>query len=109
MRARYPDGPDYEWRIHWIGGKRVAIVLDLDRGGQSVTNGIDKIAEDLHVDRIIYRDSMGQWDYWERGRGFFPLAVVPEGKEDAIPCPTMDLAVEIAKNRYIVVHGKEKR
>ena len=95
-------GPDYKWRVHWIGSCRVAVVVDLDKGGRSVTNAIDDIADVLGVDHIVYCDSMGQWDYWDRKRGFLPLAVVPEGKKDPIPCPTMDLALEIAKARYIL-------
>lgn len=49
---------DSERRIVWI--------VDEDRGNRSVTNDADKVVAELHVNypgfRIIYRDSIGNWD-----------------------------------------------
>lgn len=51
-------GSDSERRVVWI--------VDEDKGGRSVTNDADAVVAELAVNypgyRIIYRDSMGNWD-----------------------------------------------
>lgn len=59
------NGPDFAFQTF---GDRVEII-DLDRGGQSVTNGAEKVIEvvaglvpELHKKLVVYRDSDGRWD-----------------------------------------------
>jgi hypothetical protein len=50
-------------------------IIDLDRGGASVTNDADRVVEDLAAKygarRIIYRDSIGNWDELRHEAGRF--------------------------------------
>ena len=81
-----------EYSIEEINGKNTGIVIDKDQGGPSVTNTISKIAQKLNVDQIIYRDSLGIWDFWSKKTGFVSLAKSP-GK----PLTDIDEAIESAR------------
>jgi hypothetical protein len=76
--------PDYE-----IVGDRQGIVylVDLDRGGPSVTNSAElvvaKVAPNYPGHRIVYRDTTGRWDELVHTDGTFTgirawLGNVPE-------------------------------
>lgn len=86
------------------------IVIDNDlEGSRSVTNDIDEIHielnkkfenDDAPIDNIIYRDSMGVWDLWNKSKGFISLSL--HGKSNR----NMDTAIEYAK--YIFRNKKEE-
>ena len=56
-------GPDYE--IVAVGGG-IVFLVDLDRGGRSVTNAAEQVWADVMAQhpgaRVVYRDSTGRWD-----------------------------------------------
>ena len=58
-------GPDFDYEV--MGS--VVVIYDLDKGGKSVTNGIDMVLEaiareigGLSDKKVIYRDSQGVFD-----------------------------------------------
>ena len=67
----------YAYHIEVINGHTVGIVIDLidEYGGCSVTNCIEEVAKEIGVDKIIYCDSKGDWDFWSVETGFKSLAV----------------------------------
>lgn len=91
---------NYTYRIIKIAGHKVALVIDNNKEGyRSVTNDIDFIALKLGVDKIIYRDSLESWDYWDSDIGFMTLAV------NGVPTRDCDVALEVASARYFNVIG----
>jgi len=55
----------------YINDQKVAIVVDLNiPGTRSVANDLGNIADKLDVKKIIYRDSMRRWDYYDIYVGF---------------------------------------
>lgn len=84
---------DYEFfsltRIDDIPYSSVWIGEDPDlHGHPSLTNSVSDLADDVGADHIIYRDSMGNWDGWEKEKGFYSLA--EQGK------PTREMVRAIA-------------
>lgn len=87
------------------------VVIDNDlEGSDSVTNDMDEIhlelnkntdGEDVVVDNIVYRDSMGVWDLWNKEKGFISLSL--HGKSNR----NMDTAIEYAK--YIFKNNNEEK
>lgn len=95
-------GAYFLWRIVWLELQRVAIVIDLDlEWSTSVTNAIDSVADHLFVDHIVYRDSMGVWDYWSRDHGFGSLSHIPSGGEDFVPTKDLKTAIGVARKKYL--------
>ena len=90
----------YEHNIIEEDGYRFAIVIDLaDENSEivatSVTNNIVNVADELGVDYIVYRDSMLQWDFWDRKNGFGTLS------EDGEACMDVYRAIARAQERYL--------
>ena len=86
----------YQYSIIELNNILVGIVLDNNEDNfMSVTNNIDNIANDLNVSHIIYKDSEGVFDYWQKQLGFRSLSV--QGHE------THDLtkALQMAQIAYI--------
>jgi len=58
---------DHAGKIVWI--------RDLDAGGKSVTNDAENVVQELNERhpgyRVIYKDSMGQWDELNHDNGKF--------------------------------------
>lgn len=90
----YRDGKtccEYKYKYcEEIPGIKLGIVVDLDSGGRSVTNFIESVANQIGVDKIVYRDSMGIWDFWNIKIGFMSLS----GDE---PCKDLKEAIENLK------------
>ena len=69
-----------DYSYHWAKacGARVLVILDLNKGGRSVTNDVEAVFEEIGHEEIaaaggiIYRDSMGQFDGISRGLGGRP-------------------------------------
>ena len=95
--APYSTTPKYSYKIFIVEGKPVAVVIDESDGCAcpSVTNAIETVAEELGVCDVIYRDTTGQWDYWNATSGFAPLG------ENGKPTRNMGRAIEIALFRYL--------
>lgn len=86
--------PDYYCKKIEINGKEVAIMIDKDLGNISLTNSIDEVAKIENVKFVIYKDSMGNFDYWDSENGFKSLA------KNGIPSQNEELAIEIAKEKF---------
>jgi len=97
----FSNTPKYSYRIIHIGNRRVGVVIDESDGCAcpSVTNAVEMVAKEIGVEHIVYRDTMGNWDYWDK-KGFAPLA------QNGKPTKDMDKAIEVAKERYF--HHKER-
>ncbi len=54
----------------------VVFIVDLDRGGRSVTNDAERVWADVQAEypgaRLVYRDTMGRWDEIVGGSKFKP-------------------------------------
>lgn len=54
-----------DYQIVAISGG-IVFLVDLDRGGRSVTNAAEQVRSDVMAQhpgaRVVYRDSMGRWD-----------------------------------------------
>ena len=90
----------YDYSLLLVCGKIVGLVEDLAHEescvvAPSVTNRIYDIAEEIGVESIIYKDSMGHWDFWSKQRGFLTLA------QNGIPCKGTMEAIERATVRYL--------
>jgi len=88
---------DIAWRLYG----NILVIIDLDSGGPSVTNDAEAVIErfakaGINVDalRIIYRDSMGQWDGLATRNGRF-YCFVPLATKD------VGYAIDIARNRTV--------
>jgi hypothetical protein len=92
---KFPQS-SYKYCVTLINNNRVGVVVDKDEDGfMSVTNNIENIANELKVNKIIYKNSDGTFDYWELNLGY--RALVKKGEftknlRDAIMC---------AKNSYL--------
>jgi len=86
---------NYSQEIKMLNDKKVAIIIDNDAGGRTVTNDIDNIAKQLNVNYIIYQDTMHIWDFWSKDRGFATLALSGEATRDK------DTAIAVAMRRYL--------
>lgn len=61
---------DFTYHTRQINGTSVLVIVDLDRGGMSVTNNIEAVVKsiaaelgsDVYKMPIIYKDSMGIYD-----------------------------------------------
>lgn len=63
---------DFEYHLTRFEGKPTLLIRDLNLGGCSITNNIEnvvgeiaeaaKISPEMHI--ILYRDSLGQWTWW---------------------------------------------
>ena len=93
---------DFEYTFKWVKGYlRLGIIIDNNLEGKiSVTNDIENIAEVLNVSNIIYMDSEKVWSFWSKTEGFQSLQI-KDNLLRVIEPPTLDIAIEIAKNRYI--------
>ena len=82
-------------------GSRVAILIDNGAPEKADTeSNMDDIAKKLGVRRIVYLSSDKTWTYWEDGEGIRVLGTKDQyGKR--IDAPTLDIAWEIAKAKYI--------
>lgn len=87
--------PNYISEKRLISNKEVALMVDLNLGNKSLTNGIDEVAEQENVNIIIYKDSDGTIDMWSKEKGFQSLA------EKDVPTTDMNKAIEIATIRYL--------
>ncbi len=85
--------PSYSYRIIKIAAHDVGLVID-NGTGRSVTNSTDAICDEINVNFIIYRDTVGNWDMYDNAKGFLTLAL------HGTPTVNMDTAVEVAKIRY---------
>lgn len=58
--------PDYQAKETQLRGRKVILIVDLDLGAMSVTNGVEQVLEDLPMPflhaAVFYRDSEQQWD-----------------------------------------------
>ena len=90
---------NYYCDVQEINNKKVGLVIDRDIGGASVTNSIEKVAKENDVEYIIYRDTLGNYDYWSVKDGFKSLAL------NGIPTKDLDDAISIAKARFIQIGG----
>jgi hypothetical protein len=61
---------DFTYHTREVNGTSVLVIIDLDRGGMSVTNNVEavvksiaaELGEDIYKRPIIYKDSMGIYD-----------------------------------------------
>ena len=92
----------YAYHIVEINGHKVGVVIDLinEYGGMSVTNNIEKVAAEIGVDKIVYCDSMSNWDYWSLKTGFKTLAVNGEATKSE------RVAIKVAEERYLTNQPK---
>lgn len=99
LGSAYTNTPRYAYKIVIIEKRPIAIVIDEgeDCDCPSVTNAIELVADELKVYDIVYRDSLGTWDYWSKTYGFYPLGKDGQAVKD------MDLAIERFKKRYLKV------
>lgn len=99
----------FGFRFIFLGeeSKRVAVIVDYDdENSISVTNNIENISRELPADTIIYLDTMKVWNFWSKELGFKTLHIKNGlGSDELIPPPTLDIALEIAKAKYL--GGKE--
>ncbi len=80
---------DYDYTIH-TENKTLAIV-DLDKGGMSVTNDIECVVHEIAgIEQInpadyliVYRDSQGCWDGWNHSDRSF-VALFEKTSEEAL-------------------------
>ena len=87
--------------IRLDNAERVGIVIDNDEDGYvSVTNDIENISRAIFADKIIYLDSNREWTYWERNVGYRSLHI-KDGQGKLISPPTLDIAIDVAKHRYL--------
>lgn len=72
--------PDYSHEYKVRNGTTFLLITDLNQGGMSVTNGIEKVVEEIQqVDGglsdkkvvILYSDSEGNWDGWDNKTASF--------------------------------------
>jgi hypothetical protein len=58
--------PDYQAKVTELRGRKVILIVDEDLGAMSVTNGVEKVLDDLPMPflhaLVYYRDSEQQWD-----------------------------------------------
>jgi hypothetical protein len=63
--------PDYVHKLTERDGKRVVLIIDLNLGAMSVTNGAEKVLAEINANtagqgivgaKVYYRDSELQWD-----------------------------------------------
>ena len=58
--------PDYQFKETELRGRKVILIVDEDLGAMSVTNGVEKVLDDLPTPflhaMVYYRDSEQQWD-----------------------------------------------
>lgn len=75
-------GPDYTFQFRKVKGHSFIMIEDLNKGGQSVTNGIERVVKEIAKKKevnpvefnIIYKDSEGVWDgYNFSTKQVFPL------------------------------------
>lgn len=95
-KARRPKevlDPDYQYHSIVIAGVKVGVVIDSGKG-RSVTNAADDVCKEIGVEHIIYRDTIGNWDFYDINGGFKPLAM------HGTPTISMDTAIDVAKVRY---------
>ena len=97
LGSSYTKTPRYAYKIVIIEKRPIAIVIDEGEECDcpSVTNAIELVADELKVYDIVYRDSLGTWDYWSKTNGFYPLGKDGEAVKD------MDLAIARTKKRYL--------
>jgi len=97
MGQPFSRTPQYSYHFVEIEGHNVAVVIDKsDRVAcPSVTNAIEMVSKELGVDKIVYRDTLGDWDFWSIDDGFRPLG------ENGKPTKDMDRALELAAERYL--------
>lgn len=66
--------PKVSWSLHKLTEDAVFIVDD-DNGGMSVTNAAEAVVKDIYEfygdRRIVYRDTMGEWDELLHNHGTF--------------------------------------
>lgn len=70
---------DYDWLPVMIDNQTTLLIRDLDKGGMSVTNDIQRVMCDIayemgahnlpRADRVFYRDSMNNWDEVKLDKG----------------------------------------
>lgn len=65
-------------------------------GSRSVTNSIEDIAEELNVKNIIYKDSMGVFDFWNIEKGFISLSYNGTVSKDILT------AIDILKQKELI-------
>lgn len=97
MGQPFSRTPQYSYHFVKIEGQNVAVVIDKSDGTAcpSVTNAIEMVSEDLGVDKIVYRDTDGDWDFWSTNDGFRPLGEKGHTTKD------MDRALELTAERYL--------
>lgn len=75
------NGADFEYSIIEYSRRQCIVITDLNRGSKSVTNDIENVVagieqkENIKADDhlVVYRDSDGSWNGWDRKTGFIPL------------------------------------
>lgn len=68
-------GSFFNFTIIKINENDVAIIIDNNKEGTvTVTNNIERIGQELNVSKIIYKDSEGIYDYWDKSIGFRSLS-----------------------------------
>jgi hypothetical protein len=65
---------NFLYRLGIVDDKKILLIWDQDLGNMSVTNDIENVVADIVAHEsidpiehlIIYRDSTGRWDGWDR-------------------------------------------